>query len=510
MRRLFHSSILSFTAATLVLLVGLSACSSPPERPTYTDQDVDVVTEWVEHLYGVIRVERISPPAAARIFGYSNIALYESMVHGLPELQSMEGQVNGLTALPAPDAEAQYDWLTVAITAQEHVVDTLLYEAQESSRIELAALAERQRTERRDGGVSRSVAERSVAYGATLGDVLAEWAMADGYVATRDSSYDYEEPYEGPDDWVPTATAAQNTALMVSPATDYVDLGTDADTKRQLDAEMASERMLVVNRPDSWLNPHRALEPHWQTLRTMVTESSATCRAKPPVPYSEAPGSPFYEEVEAVYDSARTATQEQITIARFWSDCPGHTGTPPGHWARIGSQLTDQLELSMTETVEMFGLLGVAMHEAFLSAWDTKYDANLVRPVTFIHEHIDPEWQTWVVTPPFPEYTSAHSVVSAASARVLAHLFGEEVPFTDRSMAWLGFEDRTFPSFAAAAKEAADSRVFGGIHYPMASYTGLDQGECVAEQVLKTVRTRPAITQRQSESAGGQALSDAR
>lgn len=483
-------SLLGGAATALALLLTLSACSSDPKPAAYTDDDVDLVSEWVNHLYGVVRVERISPPAAARVYGYSNLALYESMAHGLPDLQSMQPQLNGLDSLPAPNSDARYDWLTVAITAQEVVVDTLLYEAQESSRIELAALADEQRAARKARGVSDAVAERSVGYGTTLGDALAAWAMSDGYVHTRDKGY--KNVAQGPDDWVPTATAAQNTALMVSPATDYVNLETNEDTKDQLDAEMASERMLVVNRPDSWLNPHKALEPHWSSLRTPVTTNSAVCRPEMPVAYSEEPGSRFHQQVKAVYDSTRNATQEQITIARFWSDCPGHTGTPPGHWSRIGSQLADQLDLSMTETVEMFGLMGVAMHESFLSAWDIKYASNLVRPVTYIHRNIDPKWQTWVVTPPFPEYTSAHSVVSAASAHVLTHLFGDDVAFTDRSMAWLGFEDRTFSSFRAAAKEAADSRILGGIHYPMASYTGLTQGTCIGQRVVDRLRPRTA------------------
>ncbi|HXF61096.1 MAG TPA: vanadium-dependent haloperoxidase, partial [Caldilineaceae bacterium] len=138
---------------------------------------------------------------------------------------------------------------------------------------------------------------------------------------------------------------------------------------------------------------------------------------------------------------------------------------------------------------EAYAKLGIALADAFITCWHTKYVYNVLRPLTYIQQVIDPTWNTPestdpVTTPPFPEYTSGHSVQSSAAAMVLASLFGDEYTFTDRTHDRLGMAPRSFSSFAEAANEAAISRIYGGIHYRSAVEAGLAQGQCVGERVL--------------------------
>jgi hypothetical protein len=175
----------------------------------------------------------------------------------------------------------------------------------------------------------------------------------------------------------------------------------------------------------------------------------------------------------------RTLTPEQTAIARFWSDDPGLTATPGGHSLRIATQAIRDLNAPLDVAAEAYANVTIAVSDAFISCWRTKFRHNLLRPVTYIQRVIDPAWMPLLTTPPFPEYTSGHSVQSMAAAEVLTDLFGRH-RFTDGT--------RSFTSFRAAAREAAISRLYGGIHYRSAIERGLEEGACVARRVRAKLR----------------------
>jgi membrane-associated phospholipid phosphatase len=177
-------------------------------------------------------------------------------------------------------------------------------------------------------------------------------------------------------------------------------------------------------------------------------------------------------------------TTEQRAIALFWADDPGQTATPPGHSVSILGQVLRAQERSLADAAVAYVRLGVAVCDAFIACWRVKYIHNLIRPISYIRSHIDPAWgdPLPVTTPPFPEYTSGHSVQSAAAAEVLAATFGE-VTFTDHTHDGRGLAPRSFGSFAGFAQEAAISRLYGGIHYRSAIDRGLEQGRCIGAAV---------------------------
>jgi hypothetical protein len=227
-----------------------------------------------------------------------------------------------------------------------------------------------------------------------------------------------------------------------------------------------------------------ALQPYWGNNRPFALTSGAECNPGPPPPYSEDPASQFYAEAKEVYDTLNALTPAQREIALFWSDDAVKTSTPPGHSVSIATLVLKEKNADLALAAETYARVGIAVNDAFISAWHTKYDYNLLRPITYIQKMFDPQWLPHdITTPPFPEYTSGHSVQSGAVAQTLTDLFGATVTLTDTTHADRSFAPRTFSSFFAFADEAAISRLYGGIHFRSAIEKGLEQGKCVGRKV---------------------------
>ncbi|MEZ4688669.1 MAG: vanadium-dependent haloperoxidase [Ignavibacteria bacterium] len=168
-------------------------------------------------------------------------------------------------------------------------------------------------------------------------------------------------------------------------------------------------------------------------------------------------------------------TEEQETIALFWAD-DGGTYTPPGHSVAILMQLLNTGNYRLDFSAASLAKIGIAVSDAFISCWKGKFTYNLLRPITYIRNYIDPSWSPFVTTPAFPEYASGHSTQSGASAQVLSDILGYNYSFTDYTHTGDGFAPRSFNSFFDFADEAAISRLYGGIHYRSANENGLDKG----------------------------------
>jgi hypothetical protein len=212
--------------------------------------------------------------------------------------------------------------------------------------------------------------------------------------------------------------------------------------------------------------------------------ANTDCDLPLPPAYSEDPTSDFYAQAKEVYDTSRSLTPEQKAIARFWSDDPMLSSTPPGHWIAITRKILRERDAPITDSVNVMARLGVAVGDAFIGCWRVKYRDDLVRPVTYIRATMDKDFTPILITPPFPEYPSGHSAQSGAAAAVLTAFFGPDFAFTDDSHEEDGMPARSFPSFAAAAEEAALSRLYGGIHYRAAIDQGLRQGACVGAHAV--------------------------
>jgi hypothetical protein len=222
------------------------------------------------------------------------------------------------------------------------------------------------------------------------------------------------------------------------------------------------------------------LLPQWGFVAPFAMNSSSQFRPPGPPSLDSQRYAADYNEVKelgAVVGSTRT--EEQTQIALFWADGAG-TETPPGHWNSIAQIIAASQGNTLEENARLFALLNIAMADAAICAWDAKYTFHFWRPVTAINL-AEPNWMSFIVTPPFPDYISGHSTFSGAAATVLALFYGtEDLPFTIASDFLPGVY-RSFPTCLDAAEEAAVSRLYGGIHFRSANEDGLQAGISIGE-----------------------------
>ena len=186
-------------------------------------------------------------------------------------------------------------------------------------------------------------------------------------------------------------------------------------------------------------------------------------------------------------------TPDEKEIALYWADNPGETATPAGHWLSIGSQMIEQDNLTAPQAAWTMVVTSTALADAFVSAWAYKFRLNLIRPRTFIRQTMDPMWEPAIPTPPFPEYLSGHSALSAAAAGALTALLGV-TSFNDSTNVSMGHPARRFESFNAAALEAGQSRIYGGIHFPSGNLEGRRLGECIAGRIVDRLQVKSLQT----------------
>jgi hypothetical protein len=238
-------------------------------------------------------------------------------------------------------------------------------------------------------------------------------------------------------------------------------------------------------------NPVNPTEPYWGELRTFVIRDGDECKAPPMPEYSERPGSAFWRIGKEFYGSVRVMTPENVQTALFWADNPVATGTPGFHWISVVNQMIPRRGLSAPEAAELYALTSLAIADAFIGCWKQKYETLVVRPVAYVQRVFDPSYRTVIPTPPFPEYTSGHSVQSGAAVQVLIGLLGDSIPFIDSTQVDVGQPPRAFRNFSHAREDVAWSRVWAGVHYIPGVIDGVKQGECIGDRV-RALRTRVA------------------
>lgn len=433
-----------FSAIVFTVMCGFfgSAVMSTAEEKSSLSQDV--LQGWYKLVLELVRhTPTYSPPVASRSFAYLGIAAFESVASGAPQLHSLAGQVRGLTALPKREPGTTYDNAVILQAALAASAQSFFSNTGPTGQRAMAAL-ERQLQGKVAQGVSKTVTRRSEAYGKLVAAHVLKYSLNDGGAVVENMGFpmDYQAQ-AGAGKWVPTSLIIQQ---------------------------------------------QKPLLPGWGNNRSFAMPSGASCPLPPPPEYSEDKASEFYKQALEVVQTKQNLTSEQRDIARFWSDDPMLSSTPPGHWIAIALGIFERDQIALDKSVDVLARIGVAEADAFIGCWNTKFEVNLLRPVTYIRKLIDPKWESLLITPPFPEYPSGHSTQSGAAASVLTQVFGENFSFDDASHERDGLDKRHYSSFWAAAQEAALSRLYGGIHFRAAIEQGLEQGRCIGGFVnaLKT------------------------
>jgi hypothetical protein len=275
-----------------------------------------------------------------------------------------------------------------------------------------------------------------------------------------------------------------------------------------------------VNSPDQLVDPNRwqplatptgaqtFLAAHWGNVIPFALSSGDEVRPRSPAPH----GSRAYElQAKAIVRLSAGLTDRQKMIVEYWADGPA-TETPPGHWIRHAQFVARRDRLDLDEQVQLFFILGNALLDASIAAWDAKVHYDYVRPVTAVRFLFQGEtieawagpglgtrpipgerFRSYIATPPFAEYTSGHSCFSAASAEVLRLFtgrpwFGASVTFAPGSSAIEpGLTPRKpvtlkWRTFDEAADEAGFSRRLGGIHFRQSDEESRKMGRQIARK----------------------------
>ena len=424
----------------VVTLTGLSVAA-----PADAAKPEAVLKSWYQLTLELVRhTPTYTPPVASRSFAYLGVTAFEAVATGSDKLQSLAGQLNGLTASPQREAGKTYDEAAVVHAAMDFAAQNFFENTGPTGHHAMAALEAKIQAEV-SAGVPVDVVTRSEAYGQAVAAHILAWSQDDGGAVIENMGFPMTyELTKGPAHWVPTSTIA----LQQSP-----------------------------------------LLPNWGKNRTFAMPNGASCALPPPPEYSEDKNSEFYKQALEVYETKQNMTPEQKAIARFWSDDAMLSTTPPGHWISIALRIFERDTVGLDKSVDVLARLGVAEADAFVGCWNAKFQYDLLRPVTYIRRTMDPKWESTLNTPPFPEYPSGHSTQSAAAATVMTAMFGDNFAFEDNTGQKDGLKPRSFTSFNAAAEEAGISRLYGGIHYRAAIENGLEQGRCIAKFVT-ALRTR--------------------
>ncbi len=424
-----------FVAACL-----LCRCAYAQQASTNLTNDIQ---SSVFALTRVMIHDVINPPAAARYYAYCLIGAYEIVSQNDESMVPLSSVLNDYHRIGITADKKTYNYRVASLYCILEIGKRLLpsgymLEKNEESLIKIC----------RKANIAPVVIQRSVAVANAMAESVVAYSKNDNY--NKLSARLGYTPVKGAQYWDPTPP-----------------------------------------------NYDEAVEPNWKTIRTMIIDSAGEFKPSPLTPFSEDSSSMFYKLAKEVYDISKKAIPENEAIANFWDNNPFAVATeghmmigykkvsPGGHWMNIAGIAAKKARLSFAQSVVVQTMLSVTMMDAFISAWEEKYRSNRIRPVTYINRYIDVKWDPLLQTPPFPEYISAHSIVSTSAAEVLTFFLGNGLAFTDDTEVHLGATPRSFISFRQAAAEACISRLYGGIHFRDAIVNGQTSGKEVGRLAIK-------------------------
>jgi hypothetical protein len=415
-----------------VILCGAFTTAAQQNEQTLHQLNTLLVNTVMEDLF--------TPPVASRIYVYPNIAFYECIKNDDATLPTLAGKLNGLKNIPA--SHAGINNYIAACISFSYVAQTLV-----GSEYKI----ENWRTAFTDSVFKTTdslVVMLSASYGKQVADTIIAWTKKDNYLKSR--------------------------GLM---------------------------RYVLGKKPGDWqptpLDYAQGLEPNWNTIRPLSLTKPSQFSPKEKLIFSTSKKSVFYKTMMETYNIGKNLDTAQKATALYWDDNPNvskvmghlnyfiHKISPGGHWIMIAQQACVKKNIPVTKTAQVYTITAIAIFDAFISCWDEKYRTNLIRPVTIINRWVNAGWEPYIQTPPFPEFTSGHSVTSNAAATVLTALLGDNFNFTDVTEIPFGNNTRSFSSFYEAALQSSTSRVYGGIHYPETARISVLQGKALGTYVIK-------------------------
>ncbi|CAN5582025.1 hypothetical protein BH10BAC3_BH10BAC3_30810 [soil metagenome] len=453
----------TFKLAALLLgaFIMVTACQKEPpgkvpdkthghlkQTNTYNSE---VVAKWLEVQASMLYRPSGNPLGfnPLRYMAYFGVALYESVVPGMPSYRSLQGQLTDMPAMPSTKPGVAYHWPTCAHAALAEMTRKFYGMLPAGVYNEAGVdMMENQLNSQLLAETNKITFDRSTAFGKEVATRVFEWSK--------------------------TEKAAWPTIPYQLPAY-YPGL-------------YQTESGAPVN-------------PYWGYNRLMVP-GSLNNTVSPPLTYSTDVASLYYQDMYEVYMISKNLTHEEKLIAKYFNDV--NPGFPAGgHYISVFKQLVEQLNPSLDKTALAYAKTGITLMDASTGSFKTKYQYLTERPFSFIRTVIAPvpnppsgQWVPFLSTPPFPDYPSNHSLFGNAVAAALNSVFGNKTGFTDASyegvMADLGngpenLGSRHYASFDEMAAEITISRLYGGIHYRYSCEVGGKQGRKIAQNIHNTL-----------------------
>ena len=422
----------------LLILITFYGCKNEPATPVLQSTEIQNV---IHRMTDLMVHDITNPPLAARFFSYACLAGYEVVVQNDTALRSMHRVLNAYPNIEKPTVLGAYSYQLAAVLAMMETAKKM----QPSGKL-LGDYEAKWLDSCRNVGFSKQIIDNSKQYAEAISQQILKYAKADKY--NQISNFPRYTPSVKEGSW--------------------------------------------YNTPPGYLPP---VEPYFNTIRSFTLDSAAQFKPVPPVVFSTEKNSVFYKLMSAVHDQKLPEAHQEI--AAFWDCNPfaiqddGHLMvglkkiSPGAHWMGIAGIVCEKDKANFAKTLEIHTVLAMGLMDGFLCCWDEKYRSNRIRPESAIRKYIDPTWKPFLQTPPFPEYLSGHSTISAVSAVILTHFFGKNFAYDDTVEERFGIKTRSFKSFKQAAEEAGLSRFYGGIHFMDAIANGQKQGELVGKNVLK-------------------------
>jgi len=419
-----------------VLMIAFSNCKKNDTPGPVGKYPADIANAWMQMQIRLTRsTTGYNSVVSDRSFAYAGITMYEALAPGIPGSRSLLPQIGG-SVVSTTKSRDKYYWPASVNAAMALITKRFFETTSAANMASIDSLEAAYNTSFKTAGDAAKI-QQAVEYGRQVATSIFEWSATDG--AHQAYSHIVDPTYVAPVGeglWIPTFPA------FGSP-----------------------------------------VHPHWGNNRSFIANIAASTLPAAPINYSASPHSAFYEMVNELYTTSLSLSHEDSIVAKFWGDQPGNLNVP-AHATNILSQLIVTNKLDLGAAAAAYALHGIAMNDASISVWKTKYHYNLVRPITYIRNVLGhATWNTVIPTPPHPEYTAAHAVISAASAVVLEKIFGTNYPFTDHSYD-ATYGARTYKTFNDYAKEAGMARVLAGIHYSPSVAVGLTQGRQVGNKVI--------------------------
>lgn len=408
---------------------------------------LDIHNRYLKEAYDMTKnCVGFSAPISARAYTYFSIGMYESTVEILPEMQTLSGQLSGYERKIWADHKKDFYWPIVVNTVDQMMLSYLYRVMPPSNALKLKIISDSIYAQESKNCSSKKT-QKSVDYGIRIAQEIITWSMLDH--ADNGFNENYPESYVPP----------QCISCWSKTTPGYLP----------------------------------SLLPYWGDNRTMFTKSHEIINGCTPFIYSKDTNSLLYENSIEILEISKSKNPEFEYIAEYWNDAAGYSGTPAGHLFTLAQQLAMQKHLKADKALELYVKLGITLNEASITCWKLKYTYNFLRPITYIHRMIDPQFNTTIDSPPFPEFPSGHSFQSGAGSEIFKSILGDSFAFTDSTnLKKRGIDNtpRSYANFTAMSEEISLSRLYGGIHYRYSLDQSLLYGRKLGIYILGEIKCR--------------------